>query len=222
MIFLVTFALPKVANVFSQSGINPPWFSQVVFTIGLFVGANILILLPGALIVIAALAWVVVKTEVGKREFSRIMTSLPLVRTVYHELAIQRMASTMSSLMRAGLPIVQTIDIAAETVGLDAYRSALIRIAHDGLTKGLTIGEAFHRETVFPKIVSNLVAISEKAGHLEEVLDTLAQFYESNIDANIKALVSLLEPAMLLVMGVVVAIIALSIIVPIYQLTTQF
>jgi type IV pilus assembly protein PilC len=222
MIFLVTFALPKVANVFTQSGINPPWFSQVVFTIGLFIGANILIILPAVLIIIGALTWAVLKTEVGKREFSHIMTSVPLVRTVYHELAIQRMASTMSSLMRAGVPIVQTINIAAETVGLDSYRAALLRIANDGLTKGLTIGEAFHRETVFPKIVSNLVAVSEKAGHLEEVLDTLAQFYESNIDANIKALVSLLEPAMLLVMGVMVAIIALSIIVPIYQLTTQF
>ena len=71
-------------------------------------------------------------------------------------------------------------------------------------------------------MVSNLVAISEKAGHLDEVLDTLAQFYESNIDANIKALVFFLEPMMLLVMGVMVGVIALSIIVPIYQLTTQF
>jgi type II secretory pathway component PulF len=124
--------------------------------------------------------------------------------------------------MRAGLPIVQTISIAAETVGMDSYHDALLRIANDGLSKGLTIGEAFRREAVFPKMVSNLVAISERAGHLDEVLDTLAQFYESNIDANIKALVSLLEPAMLLVMGVLVAIIALSIIVPIYQLTTSF
>ena len=222
MVFLVTFALPKVANVFSQSGINPPWFSQIVFTVGLFVGANILILLPGALVIVGAFIWVVTKTEMGKREFGRIMTNIPLIRTVYSELAIQRMASTMSSLMRAGLPIVQTINIAAETVGLDSYRAALLRIANEGLTKGLTIGEAFRRETVFPKIVSNLVAVSEKAGHLEEVLDTLAQFYESNIDANIKALVSLLEPAMLLVMGVMVGIIALSIIVPIYQLTTSF
>jgi type II secretory pathway component PulF len=222
MVFLVTFALPKVANVFSQSGINPPWFSQIVFTVGLFVGANILILLPGALVIVGAFIWVVTKTEMGKREFGRMMTNIPLIRTVYSELAIQRMASTMSSLMRAGLPIVQTINIAAETVGLDSYRAALLRIANEGLTKGLTIGEAFRRETVFPKIVSNLVAVSEKAGHLEEVLDTLAQFYESNIDANIKALVSLLEPAMLLVMGVMVGIIALSIIVPIYQLTTSF
>ena len=222
MIFLVTFALPKVANVFSQSGIKPPWFSQVVFTIGLFIGGNIFIILPLVLVILGALIWAVMKTEVGRREFNHIITTLPLVRTVYSELAIQRMASTMSSLMKAGLPIVQTINIAAETVGSDAYRAALLRIANDGLTKGLTIGEAFHRETVFPKIVSNLVSVSEKAGHLEEVLDTLAQFYESNIDANIKALVSLLEPAMLLVMGVMVAVIALSIIVPIYQLTTQF
>ena len=222
MTFLVTFALPKVANVFSQSGINPPWFSQVVFTVGLFIGANILIILPGAVIIIAALILAVTKTEQGKKAFSRVVTNIPLVRTVYQELAIQRMASTMSSLMRAGLPIVQTITIAADTVGLDEYRAALLRVANDGLAKGLTIGEAFRRETVFPKMVSNLVSISEKAGHLEEVLDTLAQFYESNIDANIKALVSLLEPAMLLIMGVMVAVIALAIIVPVYQLTTQF
>ena len=86
----------------------------------------------------------------------------------------------------------------------------------------MTIGEAFRRETVFPNMVSSLVAISEKAGHLDEVLATLADFYGANIDANIKALVSLLEPMMLLLMGVMVAVIALSIIVPIYQLTTQF
>jgi type IV pilus assembly protein PilC len=222
MTFLVTFALPKVANVFSQSGITPPWFSQVVFTVGLFIGANILILLPGTVVVVGALVWVVTKTEPGKKVFSRVLTNLPLVRTVYQELAVQRMASTMSSLMRAGLPIVQTLTIAAETVGLDSYRSALLRVANEGLAKGLTIGEAFRRETVFPKTVSSLVAISEKAGHLDEVLDTLAQFYESNIDANIKALVSLLEPAMLLIMGVMVAVIALAIIVPVYQLTTSF
>jgi type II secretory pathway component PulF len=220
--FLVTFALPKVANVFTQSGINPPWFSEVVFTVGLFLGANIYIILPSLLIAIAAIAWAVIKTDVGKRTFDRVLTNLPIIRTTYRELAIQRMASTMSSLMRAGLPIVQTITIAAETVGVGEYREALLRIANDGLSKGLTIGEAFRRETVFPKMVTNLVAISEKAGHLDEVLSTLSNFYESNVDANIKALVSLLEPAMLLVMGVMVGVIALAIIVPIYQLTTQF
>jgi type IV pilus assembly protein PilC len=220
--FLVTFALPKVAGVFTQSGITPPWFSQIVFTVGLFLGANIFIILPGIIILVAAGYIVVKKTETGSRIFGKILTKLPLIRTTYNELAVQRMASTMSQLMRAGLPIVQTITITAETVGVDDYRDALLRIANDGLSKGLTIGEAFRREKVFPKMVSNLVAISEKAGHLDEVLGTLATFYEANVDGNIKALVSLLEPAMLLAMGAMVGIIALSIIVPVYQLTTQF
>ncbi len=220
--FLVTFALPKVAGVFTQSGIKPPWFSQIVFTVGLFLGANIYIILPSLLIGIAALVWVVIKTETGKKLFDRVLTSLPVIRTTYHELAIQRMASTMSLLMRAGLPIVQTITVAADTVGVGEYRDALLRVANEGLSKGLTIGEAFRRETAFPKMVTNLIAISERAGHLDEVLATLADFYQANVDGNIKALVSLLEPAMLLVMGVMVGVIALSIIVPIYQLTTQF
>jgi type II secretory pathway component PulF len=220
--FLVTFALPKVANVFNQSGVNPPWFSRIVFTVGLFLGANIFIIGPGILIIVAFLIWAVMKTNTGKKMFDRTLTNLPVIKTTYRELAIQRMASTMSSLMRAGLPIVQTITIAADTVGVGEYRDALLRIANEGLSKGLTIGEAFRRETVFPKMVVNLMAISERAGHLDEVLATLADFYESNVDGNIKALVSLLEPAMLLIMGVMVGTIALAIIVPIYQLTTSF
>ena len=147
---------------------------------------------------------------------------LPLVRNVYRELALERFASTMSSLMKAGLPIVQTIRITAEAVGQEAFRISLLRIGEEGLSKGLTIGEAFRREIIFPKVVTNLMAISEKAGHLEDVLATLAEFYASGVEARIKALVSVLEPILLLIMGVLVAVIALSIIVPIYQLTTQF
>ena len=222
LIFLVTFALPKVANVFTQSGINPPWFSAVVFMIGLWIGANIWIIVPVLLIAIAALTWFVRKTDIGHRIFTRVIFSMPIIRGIVRNLAIQRMAATMSALMRAGLPIVDTITVAADTVGVEDYRAALLRVANEGLVKGLTIGEAFKRETVFPSMVSSLVAISEKAGHLDEVLSTLSDFYESGIDADIKALVSLLEPAMLLLMGVMVAIIALSIIVPVYQLTTQF
>jgi type IV pilus assembly protein PilC len=222
IIFLTTFALPKVANVFSSGGITPPWFSQIVFSVGLFIGGNILIIVPTVLIVIATCVIGVRKTETGKRLFNNIVTNIPLIRSIYRDIAVQRMASTMSSLMKAGLPITETITVAAETVGLRDYKFALLRIANEGLAKGLTIGEAFRRETVFPKSVTNLVAISEKAGHLEEVLQTLADFYGTNVDANIKAAVSLLEPLMLLLMGVMVGVIALSIIVPIYQLTTQF
>jgi type IV pilus assembly protein PilC len=222
LIFLTTFALPKVAGVFSSSGIQPPVFSRIVFGVGLFFGGNILIILPTFLILLFGAIFAVTKTETGKRLFENVVTNLPVIKGIYRDLAVQRMASTMSSLMKAGLPIVETIHIAAETVGLREYKLALMRVANDGLEKGLTIGEAFKRETVFPKSLTNLIAISEKAGHIEEVLSTLAQFYGANVDGEIKAAVSLLEPTLLLGMGVMVGIIALSIIIPIYQLTTQF
>jgi type II secretory pathway component PulF len=99
---------------------------------------------------------------------------------------------------------------------------ALLRISREGLAKGLTVGEAFRREPFFPKTVVNLMAISEKAGHIEEVLGTLSDFYSSEIDNSLKSLVSFLEPVMLMGIGIIVGLIALSIIVPIYQLTTQF
>ena len=92
---------------------------------------------------------------------------MPLIKGIYVQLAIQRLASTMSSLMKAGLPIIDTINVAAETVGLSEFRYSLLRVANEGLAKGLTIGEAFKKEPIFPRVVTNLVAISEKAGHLE-------------------------------------------------------
>jgi type IV pilus assembly protein PilC len=222
LIFLVTFALPKVAGVFDQSGVTPPLFSRITFTIGLFIGSNIFVIIGIVIVILVGTFLLVNKTDTGKRIFDRVVTNLPLIKNIYSELAVQRMASTMSSLMKAGLPITETITVAAETVGVADYKKALLWVANEGLAKGLTIGEAFRRQPVFPKMVSNLVAISEKAGHLEEVLGTLSDFYASNVDANIKTLVSLLEPAMLLAMGVMVGVIALSIIVPIYQLTTSF
>ena len=157
----------------------------------------------------------------GKRMASQILETLPVIKTIYNDMAIQTFASTFSSLMKAGLPIIQSIDITAEVVGSQKFKASLKRVA-EGLSKGMAMGETFRRETVFPNVVSNLVAISEKAGHLDEVLKTLSEFYQANVESGIKSLVSLLEPLLLLIMGIMVAIIALAIIIPIYQLTAQF
>ncbi len=221
LIFLISFALPKVADVFLSTGINPPLFSRVVLTVGLFINANMapfLIILFGS---IAFLYYFFGKNLVGQRVLVQIANRLPVARKLYHDIAIQRFASTLSSLIEAGLPIIQAIRVTADAVGNPEFKTALLRVADEGLSKGLTIGEAFKREEVFPNVVSNLIAISEKAGHLEEVLKTLSDFYADNIDTSIKSLVSFLEPVMLILMGAMVALIALSIIVPIYQLTTS-
>lgn len=220
-IFLVTFALPKIANVFLQGDLQPPTFSRIVFTIGLFIGGNILWFV-GGIIAIAAGLFFFSRSVVGKRILARMVWNMPVVGSVYRDLAIQRFAATLSSLIRAGLPILTALKITAEVVGAEEFRLALIRIADEGLAKGLTVGEAFRREESFPKVVTNLIAISERAGHLEQVLGTLADFYATRAQGGVKTIMSLLEPLLLLGMGGMVAVIALAIVIPIYQLTQTF
>ena len=189
---------------------------------GLFIGGHVFTfsaLFFGSLAFWGYFFW---GTSLGKHILSRFLSHLPVVRTIYRQMAIQRFVSTMALLMKAGLPIMQTIEVTADAVGSEEFRYSLLRISREGLAKGLTMGEAFRRETVFPKVVANLVAISEKAGHLEDVLATLSDFYSANVDASVKSLVSVVEPFLIIGMGGIVVVIAVSILVPIYQLTTQF
>lgn len=222
LIFLSLFALPKIADIFLQSGIKPPLFSRVIFTIGLFFGAHVGFILTVLTVAVGFGIYFFGFTLSGRRLVDRMLSETPFVKTIYYNLAIQRFASTFSALMRANLPIIQTTEITAEVVGSQKLKESLLRVAHDGLAKGLTIGEAFHREPVFPKVVTNLIAVSEKAGHIDEVLQTISEFYQTTVEENLKTLVSILEPALLVGMGLIAGVIAAAIILPIYQLTSQF
>lgn len=221
-VFLSTFAVPKISAVFKDSGIQVPGFSKIVFAVGDFINANVVALGIG-FVIFAISFWIFFfKTKPGRQMFDNFLSSLPIVKNLYRDIAIQRFASTFSSLMKAGLPIIQATHITADVVVNRRFKDALYRIADEGLAKGVTIGDAFRREAIFPRVVTNLIAISEKAGHLEELLDTLADFYTSRIDSSVKVLISVLEPILLLGMGGMVGLIAVSIIIPIYQLTSVF
>lgn len=222
LVFLVMYALPKIANVFEQGGFTPPLFSRVVFAVGLFFAHYGFIIIFFAIIGLIA-AIIAYKNSIGfKRLVFSIIREIPVVKDLMNKSALQRFAATLSQLIKAGIPLTDALEITAQTVGNVDLRDALLRISREGLAKGLTVGEAFRREPFFPKTVVNLMAISERAGHIEEVLGTLADFYSSEIDNSLKSLVSFLEPVMLMGIGIIVGLIALSIIVPIYQLTTQF
>jgi type IV pilus assembly protein PilC len=222
IVFLSVFALPRISKVFKDTSIRPPLFSRVVFQIGDFVGAHAYTLVGGLVVLVVVVVYVFWKTMIGRRIVQETMSRLPVVKNIYRDLAIQRFASTLSSLMRAGLPIIEGLHTSADVVNVTQFKVALRRIADEGLARGLTLGDAFRRESIFPAVITNLIAISEKAGHIDEVLADVADFYSSNIQAGIKTVVALLEPALLLIMGLLVAVVALAIIVPIYQLTSQF
>ncbi len=218
---LVTFALPKIANVFMSGGIKPPTFSRIVFGVGLFMNTWSYIIFPAMIMSLTGSWYFFQKTVAGNAIMGRFLARAPIVGDILYRIAIQRFAATFSSLLKSGMPILNALEITADSVGHVEMRAALLRISRDAVPKGLTIGEAFRREQIFPRVVVNLIAISEKSGHIESILDTLAEFYEAEIDTSTKTLISFLEPALLMVIGFVVAIIALAIIVPVYQLVGQ-
>jgi type II secretory pathway component PulF len=218
LMLLVVFALPKIANVFLSTGIQPPIFSRIVFSIGLFLNAYSAIVFPVVIAVVIGGWYFFSRVYLGRRIMLALGSRLPIISGVMDQLALQRFTSTLSSLMRAGLPIIDALEITGNAIGSDKFKQSLQNIAREGIAKGLTIGEAFRREPAFPLVVTNLISVSEKAGHIEEILKTLSVFYESEVDSAVKTLVAFIEPILLLFIGLLIGTIALAIIIPIYQL----
>jgi len=222
VIFLVTFAVPKLGEMFLSTGQELPTFTKIVLGTGMFLNRNLFIVFPLAIVIPIGLFYYFRKTQKGREKFASFMEKVPVARDLVEKMALQRFASVLSSLIKAGMPIIQAIEVTAGAVGHPKYESALSRIAKEHLTQGISMGDSFKKEKIFPAVVSNLLAIGEKAGHTEEILKTLSVFYETEIDAALKTLVSLLEPLLLMFLGVIVGGIALSLIVPVYQLVGQF
>jgi len=222
IVFLVTFAVPKLGEMFLGTGQTIPTYTRIVLSVGMFLNRNIFLILPIIIGIPLGLFYYFRKTKKGRELLSSLLEKIPISRDLMEKMALERFSSVLSSLIKAGMPIIQAIEVTAGAVGHPKYEAALIRIAKEHLAKGLSIGDSFKKETIFPAVVSNLLAIGEKAGHTEEILKTLSEFYEVEIEGALKTLVSMLEPILLLFLGVVVGGIALSLIVPVYQLVGQF
>jgi len=221
LFFLVSFAIPKIAKLFLESGFQPPLFSKIVFTVGLFFGKFGVYILGLGIVLVVGSFYAFRVSIFFKRLVLSFINELPVVKKIMRKIALQRFCATLASLIKAGMPLTEALEITAETVANTELRLALIRISREGLGGGLTVGEAFRKEHFFPRMVVDLIAISEKAGHIDDVLASLGDFYANEIDSSLKTLVSFLEPILLLAIGVIIGTIALAIIIPIYQLTTQ-
>jgi len=221
IVLLVTFAIPKMATLFQGSDMKMPPVTQLIFNVSFFLSSYGLYLLIALAIIILAMVMFYKFTLAGRVFFQRIAYRTPFVKNILTKMSYQRFAITFGALMRAGLPILENLEITATTVGNEEIRQALLRIAHEGVIKGVTLGDAFRREEAFPQTIRTLISIGERAGHTEEVLSTLSEFYDSEIDAAVKSLVSIFEPLMLMFIGVIVGGIALAVILPVYQFTSQ-
>ena len=146
---------------------------------------------------------------------------VPISRSLLKQLALARFSRTLKNLIKSGISLIEGLDIVSTAVGDERYRFEIVSMREE-IRKGFSLSDVFRkREEYFPHLVTSLIAVGERTGSLERSLDTITLFYEEEVDNSLKNLVTLLEPLLLLFMGLIVGGIAISVLLPLYQLIGQ-
>jgi type IV pilus assembly protein PilC len=157
------------------------------------------------------------KTEGGHRTIDKIMLKLPVFGPILKKIAIARFSRTLSTLLSSGVPILEALDITARTAGNVIVAEAVTKVRM-GIEKGQTFVEPLKASEIFPVMVSQMIGVGEQTGALDAMLSKIADFYEQEVDAAIANLLNLLEPAMILFLGVSIGTIVIAMYLPLFTL----
>jgi general secretion pathway protein F len=215
---LFVVVIPKVTKIFEDMQVTLPWTTRILIAVSSFTRDYWYVLL----VALPALVWGVrrwVKTPRGRAWWDRAQLKSPVFGDLIRMLAISRFAKTLATLLASGVPLLTAMDIVKNIVA-NTLLSDVIDKARDAIREGESIAAPLKRSGQFPPLVYHMIAIGEKSGQLEEMLQNVAKSYESQVEMRVAALTSLLEPVMIVAMGGGVAFIVFSILMPIMQLNT--
>ena len=216
-IFLLTFVLPRFAGVFEGKEAILPWPTK--FLMGL--SAWMVVYwwtVPIAMVLIAALLVLVAKTERGCCLLDKLKLKFPIVKKMLRALYITRSLQTLGELVNAGVPMVNSLEVTGNIAGNRNYY-ALWSGVSDGVKEGRRINEVLDGTKLLPMPVVQMVAAGEESGKLGDVLEEISEYYDRVLRDAVKTFTSLLEPAMIIFMGVIVGFIAMAIILPIFKMS---
>jgi general secretion pathway protein F len=218
LIFLMTFVMPKVVGIFKGMKLALPWSTRVLIFVTYVISHYWWLLGIGA-VGLAGLIAALVRTEKGSRAWDRIKMAFPLLGRLHRKAVIARFTRTLSILLKSGIPLVDALEISGPSMGN--------RILEDGIKEaaklvgeGSDLATPLRQKGGFPPLVVQLVRAGEKSGELEEMLAKAAEVYEDDVEATIVALTSIIEPVVILFMGVVVGFIVMAILLPIFEMTS--
>ncbi|MBI5306015.1 type II secretion system F family protein [Candidatus Wolfebacteria bacterium] len=221
VVLLMTFVMPRLMKALMQTKITLPLITRILISVSNVFSANpiqtVIIFLSLFLAII-----VFYRSKIGKRIIFSFFEKLPVSGELIKKLALARFSITLRNLLKSGMPALESINLTAKTIGNIRYQEALLGIESE-LRRGAPLHEVFKkRGEFFPQLVVSVLAVGERTGTLERSLLVISNYYNEEVDRVLKNLVMLLEPLLLIIMGFVVAGIALSILLPIYQLVSSF
>ncbi len=217
-IFLLTFVLPKFRAVFQGKEEVLPWATKFLMALSDFMVSDWYFVVGGIVLIIGSLV-AVSKTEVGGWWFDRMRLTIPIVRSMFRALYIGRSLHTMGQLINAGVPMLDTLAITGDISGNRMYR-AMWRTVYSSVKQGKKIATPLQKTNLLPRAVSQMISAGEESGKLGEVLDEISAYYQKQLREKIKAVTSMIEPIMIILMGSVVGFIAMAIILPIFKMSS--
>jgi len=216
-ILMLVFVLPRISTVFLKMNVPLPPMTRVVLETGAFVGNHVVLVLGGLFISFILLVFLVINQKT-RRVLAVLVTRIPALQKLLNQIDVARFSRTLATLIRSGVHIVEALNVAADSLSQPHLQKQAKQFSI-GVSKGKPLSEVLIQERqAFPLIMIQTIKAGEQTGSLEEVLQELAEFYEKEIEFTLKRMISLLEPILLLVVGIVVGGMVIMIIAPIYSI----
>ncbi len=214
---LIFKVVPTFKGIFDTLGGELPMLTQILISFSDFARRSA-VFIVGGLFLLGMLFGKFRQTEKGKRKFDKTILRLPIIGILLRKVAIARFARTLSTLVKSGVPILNSLEIVAKTSGNKVIEVAVEQV-RTNIREGENIAEPLSRSGVFPPMVTRMIGVGEQTGELEKMLSKIADFYEEQVDAAVNGLTSLIEPIIIVFLGVVVGGIVAAMFLPIFKIT---
>lgn len=216
MILMIVFVIPRLSEILLETGQELPIYTKIVIGFSDFAST---FALPLIVLIGLSLAYFsrYINTPAGRLAWSRFKISIPYLGALYRKLYLARIAGNLDTMLSSGISMVRALEITGEVVGNEVYRQILLEAA-DAIKSGNAVSDIFSRYPEIPGVMVQMVKVGEESGRLGFVLDKLSHFYEREVNNEVDTLVGLIEPVLIVVLGVGVGILLTSVLVPIYNM----
>lgn len=219
LVLMLVVVIPRLSGIIKESGVDAPIYTKVVLEMSDILrsyGIFFLVILA----VCVLFLWRYLRTTTGQIGLSRFQINFPYLGDFYRKLYLSRIADNLDTLITGGVSMVRSLEISADVVGNEIYKSILLDTLR-AVRSGSPLSESLGRYKEIPGLVSQMVKIGEESGKLDYILRTLARFYRREVDAALETMVGMIEPIMIIFLGVGVGLLLASVLVPIYNIATS-
>ncbi|MDR5588680.1 type II secretion system F family protein [Clostridium aquiflavi] len=219
VIFILTYIMPTFTTMFTENGISLPWSTRFLLWLSGSLKENWFMILLAIIGIIIAIKYIF-KTERGVIAASKLKLKLPVIRRLNEMIIVSRFTRTLSTLLSSGLPLVQALDIVMSVIDNKIAQNAIIKVKEQ-VVRGETLNSSLKETGVFPQMLYSMIKIGEETGSLDEILNKTADFYDEELETTIQGTVALMEPALIVIMGLIIGFIIISIMIPMFDSYNQ-